>query len=248
MATRAQLLEARGNPNVLKFLNLISRAEGTTQHGYNTAFGGGYFGDLSSHPNIQKSFTQTDGKKNSSGASGRYQFLSGTWNGLAKKYGLNDFGAENQDIGALGLIAEKNALDLVKKGDFRGAIDKLGNVWASFPSSPYKQKKRSYEYLLGQDYTADTPTATGVSSALTQGNGNVAQAYADLLSQYNPEPLQAVADPSAVTAVANAKSQVDPLYGYQPTLSGALGFMTSPTPTQENIGLMSPLASVLFKG
>ena len=245
MATKQDLLNARNDPNVLRFLNLIARAEGTEKYGYNTAFGGEYFGDLSQHPNIKKQFKQTDGKVNSSGASGRYQFLNSTWNGVSKKYGLEDFGAVNQDLGAIALITEKGALKDVQSGNYKKAIDKLGNIWASFPSSPYKQHKRSYEYLLGKEYAANTPQSLG--SALNYNPASVEQAYQDVLNSYEQVSAIPVIEQSAISAVAKAPNLVDQQYGYNTSLESALGVMANPTPSQENIGVMSPLASVLFK-
>lgn len=245
MATKQDLIDARNDPNVLKFLNLIARAEGTEKYGYNTAFGGEYFGDLSQHPNIKKNFTQTDGKVNSSGASGRYQFLNSTWNGLSKKYGLEDFGAVNQDLGAIALITEKGALKDVQSGNYKKAIDKLGNIWASFPSSPYKQHKRSYEYLLGKEYAANTPQS--LDGALNYNPASVEQAYQDVLNNYQPQPEVPVVDQGVISGVAKAPNLVDQQYGYNTGLADVLGVMANPTPSQENIGVMSPLASVLFK-
>ena len=245
MATKQDLINARNDPNVLKFLNLIARAEDTEKYGYNTAFGGGYFGDLSRHPNIKKNFTQTDGKVNSSGASGRYQFLNKTWNGLSTKYGLEDFGAVNQDLGAIALITENGALKDVQSGNFKKAIDKLGNIWASFPSSPYKQHKRSYEYLLGKEYAANTPQS--LDGALNYNPASVEQAYQDVLNNYQPQPEVPVVDQGVISGVAKAPNLVDQQYGYNTGLADVLGVMANPTPSQENIGVMSPLASVLFK-
>ena len=245
MATKQDLINARNDPNVLKFLNLIARAEGTEEYGYNTAFGGDYFGDLSQHPNIKKNFKQTDGKVNSSGASGRYQFLNSTWNGVSKKYGLEDFGGVNQDLGAIALITENGALKDVQSGNFKKAIDKLGNIWASFPSSPYKQHKRSYEYLLGKEYAANTPQTLG--GALNHNPASVEQAYQDVLNNYEQVSAIPVVDQGTINSVVKAPNLVDQQYGYNTGLAGALGVMTNPTPSQENIGVMSPLASVLFK-
>ena len=245
MATKQDLIDARNDPNVLKFLNLIARAEGTEKYGYNTAFGGGYFGDLSQHPNIKKNFKQTDGKVNSSGVAGRYQFLNKTWNGLSKKYGFEDFGAVNQDLGAIALITENGALKDVQSGNYKKAIDKLGNIWASFPSSTYKQRKRSYEYLLGKEYAANTPQSLG--SALNYNPASVEQAYQDVLNNYQPQPEVPVVDQGVISGVAKAPNLVDQQYGYNTGLADVLGVMANPTPTQENIGVMSPLASVLFK-
>lgn len=247
MATKQDLIDARNDPNVLKFLNLIARAEGTEKYGYNTAFGGGYFGDLSQHPNIKKNFTQTDGKVNSSGASGRYQFLNKTWNGLSKKYGFEDFGAVNQDLGAIALITENGALKDVQSGNYKKAIDKLGNIWASFPSAPkaYKQKTRSYEFLLGKEYAANTPQS--LDDALNYNPASVEQAYQDVLNNYQPQPEVPVVDQGVISGVAKAPNLVDQQYGYNTGLADVLGVMANPTPSQENIGVMSPLASVLFK-
>ena len=245
MATKQDLINARNDPNVLRFLNLIARAEGTEKYGYNTAFGGNYFGDLSQHPNIKKQFKQTDGKVNSSGASGRYQFLNSTWNGVSKKYDLNDFGGVNQDLGAIALIAENGALKDVQGGNFKKAIDKLGNIWASFPSSPYKQHKRSYDYLLGKDYAANTPQSLG--SALNSNPASIEQAYQDVMNQYEQVSAIPVVDQGVISGVAKAPNVVDQQYGYNTGLADVLGVMANPTPSQENIGVMSPLASVLFK-
>ncbi len=146
MATRQELQRILNDPNARKMLDILAKAEGV-KHGYNTIFGNERFNDLSRHPNVLKSFTQTDGVKNGTTAAGRYQFLKRTWDGLAKQYGLNDFSPQNQDIGALALMAQKGALDDVLSGNFSGAVKKLGGTWASLPSSPYAQPRRSYSEL-----------------------------------------------------------------------------------------------------
>lgn len=153
------------NPNVQIFLDLISAAEGTSQHGYNTTFGGGFIQDLSDHPRILKEFTQTDGIKKQSAAAGRYQFIQRTWDGLVEQLGFEDFSPRNQDIGAVKLIQEAGALNDVIKGDFDAAIKKTGTKWASLPSSKYKQNKRSQDWVdnflaqrTGGDWQPATPT------------------------------------------------------------------------------------------
>lgn len=139
MASPQQYLN---NPNVRKLLDVIASAEGV-KHGYNTIFGNERFGNLSAHPNVSKQFKQTDGELNRTTAAGRYQFLKGTWDGLSRQYGLKDFSPQSQDIGAIGLIMQKGALNDVLKGNYQSAIQKLGGTWASLPSSPYAQPKRS---------------------------------------------------------------------------------------------------------
>lgn len=146
MSERQQLERLLSNPNVRKMLDLIANAEGV-KHGYNTGFGNDRFESLGQHPNIRKEFTQTDGKKNVTTAAGRYQFLNPTWRGLAKRYGLRDFSAQSQDLGALALLAQNGALPHIIKGDYQAAIKKSGGTWASLPSSPYAQPKKTWAQL-----------------------------------------------------------------------------------------------------
>ena len=145
MATRKQLEQALQNPNVRKFLDLISYTEGTQGNGYRTAFGGGKLSHLNDHPRYLKSFKQTDGKSNKTSAAGRYQFVSKTWDGVARQYGLRDFSPQNQDLGAVALLFQRGAIPALLKGDYQTAIRKTGDEWASLPSSNYKQNKRSWD-------------------------------------------------------------------------------------------------------
>lgn len=145
MATRKQLEQALQNPNVRKFLDLISYTEGTQGNGYRTAFGGGKLSHLNDHPRYLKSFRQTDGKSNKTSAAGRYQFVSKTWDGVARQYGLRDFSPQNQDLGAVALLFQRGAIPALLKGDYQTAIRKTGDEWASLPSSNYKQNKRSWD-------------------------------------------------------------------------------------------------------
>lgn len=145
MATRKQLEQALKNPNVRKFLDLISYTEGTQGNGYRTAFGGGKLSHLNDHPRYLKSFRQTDGKSNKTSAAGRYQFVSKTWDGVARQYGLRDFSPQNQDLGAVALLFQRGAIPALLKGDYQTAIRKTGDEWASLPSSNYKQNKRSWD-------------------------------------------------------------------------------------------------------
>lgn len=145
MATRKQLEQALANPNVRKFLDLISYTEGTQGNGYRTAFGGGKLSHLNDHPRYLKSFRQTDGKSNKTSAAGRYQFVSKTWDGVARQYGLRDFSPQNQDLGAVALLFQRGAIPALLKGDYQTAIRKTGDEWASLPSSNYKQNKRSWD-------------------------------------------------------------------------------------------------------
>lgn len=144
MPTRKNLEAMLNVPNVQKFLGMIAQAEGTVKNGYATAFGGGKLSSLADHPRTLHGFTETNGNKNKTSAAGRYQFLRKTWDDLKSKYELPDFGARSQDIGAVALLAQSGALNHVLKGDFTSAVKKAGTIWASLPSSPYAQNKRSW--------------------------------------------------------------------------------------------------------
>lgn len=175
-----RLLPYLDNPNVQKMLDLLSAAEGTTEFGYATAFGGAKIPDLADHPRVQKGFTQTDGRKNTSSAAGRYQFLERTWDDLADKLGLPDFGPRSQDLAALELIRRKGVLDEVANGNFDAAIKKLGVTWASLPSSPHPQNKRSWEWVDNTLADLGEPTPPGAQP--------VVMAQANLPSQEPATP------------------------------------------------------------
>lgn len=148
--------------NVQAFLALIRDTEGTAKGDDPYRVYGGsaknQIKDLSKPDFKRWGFTQTDGKKNTSSASGAYQFLERTWNGLAKEYGLTDFSPRSQDLGAIALLKQSGALDAIVKGDFDTAVKKANRTWASLPGSPYAQHTRSNDYVaqslakhLGED-------------------------------------------------------------------------------------------------
>ena len=138
--------EEVNNPNVRRFLDFIASAEGTKKHGYNTQVGNTRFEDLKDHPRKTTVVTE-DGP---SSAAGRYQFVKGTWDDQAKKHGLTDFSPANQDRAAVGLLKDSGAYDDVANGNYGPAINRLGGVWASMPSSKYKQPKKSWEWAKSE--------------------------------------------------------------------------------------------------
>lgn len=137
-------------PNVTKYLSFLGNAEGAD---YNTIVGGSKFEDYSKHPGIV-GVTTAEGP---STAAGKYQITKTTYDQYAKKLGITDFSPESQDKIALELIKDKGALEDVQKGDYDSANKKLGGVWASLPSSPYSQPKRSEEWVNKQLGTESNP-------------------------------------------------------------------------------------------
>lgn len=117
--------------NLRAMLMTIRYAEGTQgEDGYRKMYGGSYFTDFSKHP--RKSNTRW-GK--TSTAAGAYQILAGTWDELKVLLKLPDFSPNSQDIAAVQLIARRNALALVEKGNFEAAIERLRKEWASLPGA-----------------------------------------------------------------------------------------------------------------
>lgn len=144
------------DPNMRRYLDVLSFTEGTTKNGYHTKFGGGRWEDLSKHPNIVWGKTG-DGKTT---ATGRYQFLGSTFNEQAKKLGLKDFGPQSQDLAAVSLIMERGAVQDILNGDIDKANRKLSSTWASLPyNNSIHQSQRSaeevaqeWERLGGKEY------------------------------------------------------------------------------------------------
>lgn len=155
------------NPNVRTFLDLIAKTEGV-KHGYNTLFGNKKFESFADHPRQSFTFTQTDGKKNKTTAAGRYQFLKGTWDDVAKKLGLSDFSPANQDIAAIELMRQNGSLKAALAGDYATAVSRAGSTWASLPSSPYAQPKKSAAFVtkaLAQLGTGGIDVSAAVQAA-----------------------------------------------------------------------------------
>jgi len=122
--------------NLQAFLDTISFSEGTDRQGkdksYGIRFGGFQFEPGDDHPRIvynPKSFPQ------GSDAAGRYQIMSYTWDGLKKQAPglLEKFTATYQDIAAMLLLSNRNALNDVCAGRFDVAVQKCSLEWASFP-------------------------------------------------------------------------------------------------------------------
>lgn len=133
----ALLLDA----NVRAMLAVIRAGEGTADAGgYSRLFGGGVFSGWTDHPRkAVKRWGIT------STAAGAYQFLSKVWDETRAVMGLPDFSPESQDLAAVGRMAARGALDLVRKGDFQAALSRLNREWASLPGSPYGQKTMTKE-------------------------------------------------------------------------------------------------------
>jgi muramidase (phage lysozyme) len=116
---------------VLAMLDVIARTEGTDRSigdglrtGYDIIFTFDTFTDFSDHTRrICRSGSLC------SDAAGRYQFLSTTWDML----GFPNFQPAQQDRGAIELIKQRGALNLVEAGRITDALQSLSFEWASLP-------------------------------------------------------------------------------------------------------------------
>lgn len=77
--------------------------------------------------------------KLSSTAAGRYQLLARYWDYYKTFLQLKDYSPVSQDAVALQQIKERKALDDINAGRFEQAVNKVSNIWASLPNSPYGQ-------------------------------------------------------------------------------------------------------------
>jgi muramidase (phage lysozyme) len=139
-----------GNPRVRAMLDTIAFAEGAD---YNVMFTGKRFDSTKGwqHP---RTMQRSSGY--ASDAAGRYQFLSTTWDEVAKQVGLKDFSPRNQDIAALRLM-ERRGVDLkaLAAGDpTADTFAKLAPEWASLPTregrSFYGQPVKGLDKLMGR--------------------------------------------------------------------------------------------------
>lgn len=106
-------------PAVQAYLEMISFAEGTQEHGYHTMFGGDKLPHLKHHPG--------------GAAAGKYQFLSTTWEEVSKKLGLTDFSPLAQDLAAIEKLKERGIIHPLRQGQLNKAIKRGAREWASLP-------------------------------------------------------------------------------------------------------------------
>lgn len=159
---RQQLELALQNPNMQKFLTYLSMSEGSAPFKDPYLAKGGTRGELlptgyTNHPAMLGDagnwyFTNKDGQRLLSTASGRYAIKKSTWEGVNKALGGNlTFSPKDQDLAAAYLISGRGALDDVLNGNIKTAIQKLGKEWSSLPTAPdsYKQFKHQWDRTYG---------------------------------------------------------------------------------------------------
>ncbi len=129
---RRQTVASLKAAHVHAFLDTIAWAEGTAgPNAYRMQFTGTKFSGFQDHPREIKCGSSY-GSRLCSDAAGKYQFLSTTWDRMAKKIGASDFSPANQDRAAIALLDEYGVLEDIEAGSFAYAVIQLIPVWPSF--------------------------------------------------------------------------------------------------------------------
>lgn len=128
--TLADLRAALSIDNVAAFLRVIRERESSQDpSAYTIINGGAHFSSFAAHP-YAGLLTSQGGK-----AAGAYQFIPSTWAEVAKLYSLMDFSPQSQDLGAVGRVVYRGALDDVIAGRFEQAVAKCRQEWTSLPGA-----------------------------------------------------------------------------------------------------------------
>jgi muramidase (phage lysozyme) len=128
----------------------IAFAEGTrgySQDGYNVMFSFRLTSSCQRHPNQCIRYGST-----CSTAAGRYQFLTSTWNSVARARNLGTFEPENQERGAAYLISTTRRVAVpqdrpMTATEFSNAMSKLSYEWASLPPGRYGQPNKTLSQM-----------------------------------------------------------------------------------------------------
>ena len=143
--TRDDFQAALQHTNVVAFLHLIRAGEtNQTDDAYRELFGGALF----DAPPWQHPHRAVTVGRLTSTAAGAYQFLAKTWDGLVSQYQFEDFSPANQDLAAVALVAQHDALDDVIAGRITDAVEKCRKEWASLPGAGYGQPERTFQQAL----------------------------------------------------------------------------------------------------
>jgi muramidase (phage lysozyme) len=149
--TVAQLESWLTDSRVQAALRVVRAGESSQdESAYTIINGGSHFSSFDDHPTPNLS-TYKGGK-----AAGAYQFLPSTWAGLKQQYGFTGFTPHEQDLGAIALFAEKNAIDAILSEDWQEFLDRCRSTWVSLP----RTLTGKFATAAGIAPTVGTPIAT----------------------------------------------------------------------------------------
>lgn len=147
---------------------LLDAIAGSESPDYRTVYGGSKFDDYKDHPRRDVKITGGPNAGLTSNAAGRYQFLSTTWDDVAKQRGLKDFTPDSQDKGAWHLARRTYGADIRKalRDDPVSVASKLSGQWTSLPggiernSATDSFEKRYRESLAKYEREAQQPSTS----------------------------------------------------------------------------------------
>lgn len=180
------LRKAFEDTNVKAFYMVVRNGESSlTDDAYSMVNGGGRFFDFSKHP-YQGLSTRNGGK-----AAGAPQFIPSTWGELVQKYGFPDFSPDSQDLGYVGCLVKRHALEDVIAGRFDEAVAKCELEWTSLPGAAENhaawnmEKARALYLKYGGKLSVATQPAAPIEdrSTVAQPEGNAMGPFAGLLLQ-----------------------------------------------------------------
>lgn len=223
-------MKALRNGNVRAFLRVIRQRESSQEDSAYTIINGGQHFTAPPWRHPWHGIPTTQGAR----ASGAYQFLGTTWAEIAEQYQLPDFSPLNQDVGAVGLLVRRGALEDVLAGRFDSAVAKCRKEWTSLPgaaesSSSWTMEKALAVYVqyggklaaqkaapIDDDSTEETimdagTAATGIGALLGMLNpaaGILFSAFAPMIKQKIVDGIDKHSNtPGAGVAVADALSE-----------------------------------------
>jgi muramidase (phage lysozyme) len=153
-------------PSQRRLLDAIAAGEAPD---YDVMYGGGRFGSYADHPRQYIPIQSGPNQGRKSSAAGRYQFLAGTWDEVAKELGLPDFTPDSQNKGAWHLAAKtyqaKTGRDLLTDldaGRTQDVAPALAGVWTSIPGGIEPNKASGgFAGRLGSDAPSVATASSG---------------------------------------------------------------------------------------
>jgi len=189
--------------------------------------GGAKFYDYSKHPNIREAVPRRkDGK--TSDAAGAYQFLSSTWNPIAKQYGIGDFAPPSQDKGAW-ILAQRDfkartGEDLQQALE-TGQLDKvfagLAGTWTSLP---YGAEKNSLTDKAAETYKKALGGVSGVYGSIRKAGCETRNAVLSTVPFIDYQSVDCVEQYNMGTGTGTGNEVVPEQGGYLENIGLRIGF------------------------
>jgi muramidase (phage lysozyme) len=202
-----------GDANVKAFLRVIRQGETNQEDSaYSEINGGGHFVVPPwAHP--FDDIPTTQGGK----AAGAYQFLGTTWARLNRQFSFADFSPINQDLAAVALIAQRQALSAVMAGGIAKAIELLKEEWISLPHLGDRAKQIFAQYggqeniavITKPSQASSTPEAVPEPQPTPKNVPMpilaILSAFGPILAQLIPQVAKAL-KPESVSAARDAQT------------------------------------------